>query len=50
MADQEAYCVKCRAKRDMKNGKEVAVKGERRALAGTCMQCGTKMFKILAKK
>lgn len=47
------YCVKCKAKRDMKDEKEVAMKGKggvkRRAMTGTCVKCGTKMFKILGK-
>ena len=50
----EGYCVKCREKREMKDANEVAMKGkggqERRAMTGTCAQCGTKMFKILGKK
>ncbi|MEK7098996.1 MAG: DUF5679 domain-containing protein [Patescibacteria group bacterium] len=49
----QAYCVKCRAKRDMQDAKEVAMRGkggqERRAMTGTCSVCGTKMFKILGK-
>ena len=49
----QAYCVKCRAKRDMEDAKEVAMRGkggqERRAMTGTCSVCGTKMFKILGK-
>ena len=49
----QAYCVKCRAKRDMQDPKEVAMRGkggqERRAMTGTCSVCGTKMFKILGK-
>lgn len=44
------YCVKCRQKRDMKNAKEVDMKGGRRAMSGICTVCGTKMFKILGKK
>lgn len=44
------YCVKCRQKRDMKNAKEVDMKGGRRAMSGVCTTCGTKMFKILGKK
>ncbi|MDP2864431.1 MAG: DUF5679 domain-containing protein [bacterium] len=48
-----AYCVKCKAKREMKNPKEVAMKGKggtkRRAMTGTCPECGTKMFRILGK-
>ncbi len=49
----EAYCVKCKAKREMNDEKEVEMKGKggtkRRALSGTCPVCGTKMFKILGK-
>lgn len=49
----EAYCVKCRKKQDMKNEKEVSMKGKggtkRRALTGVCPVCGTKMFRILGK-
>jgi hypothetical protein len=47
-----AYCVKCKAKREMKNEKEVKMKGKggpRRALKGECPKCGTKMFRILGK-
>lgn len=50
----EAYCVKCKAKREVQNGEEVEMKGKgdvkRRALTGTCPTCGTKMFKILPSK
>jgi len=50
----DAYCVKCRSKRQMKDEKEVAMKGkgnvQRRAMTGACTTCGTKMFKILGKK
>jgi Zn finger protein HypA/HybF involved in hydrogenase expression len=53
MADQ-AYCVKCKAKRDMKDAKEVSfnAKGgkKRRALQGVCPKCGTKMFRIMPNK
>ncbi len=49
--NQEAYCVKCKAKKMMQNGQEVEMKGKggkpRRAMSGTCPDCGTKMFKIL---
>lgn len=49
------YCVKCKEKdREMKNPEEVAMKGKggvaRRAMTGTCVVCGTKMFRILGKK
>src|SRR5918992_5442056 len=42
----QAYCVKCKAKRDMKNEKQVTMKNGRQALSGTCSVCGTKMFRI----
>ena len=47
----EAYCVKCKAKREMKNPKEVSMNGKggkkRVAMTGTCEKCGTKMFRIM---
>jgi len=47
------YCVKCKKKQEMKNEKEIAMKGKggtkRRAMTGTCGSCGTKMFRILGK-
>ena len=50
----EGYCVKCKAKREMTENKEVAMKakggGTRRAMKGKCAKCGTTMFKILPKK
>lgn len=52
MSSVEAYCVKCKAKREMKDPQETKFKGrggEKRALQGTCPVCGTKMFKILGK-
>jgi len=48
-----AYCVKCKAKREMENPEEITMKGKggvkRRAMTGTCPECGTKMFRILGK-
>ena len=43
----KAYCVKCKAKREMKNPKEVTLKNKRKAMKGTCPKCGTGMFMIL---
>ncbi|HET9432777.1 MAG TPA: DUF5679 domain-containing protein [Chitinophagaceae bacterium] len=40
------YCVKCKAKREMKGERAVIMKNGRNALTGTCSVCGTKMFKI----
>jgi len=49
----EGYCVKCKAKREIQDAKEVAMKGKggvaRRAMTGVCPKCGTKMFRILGK-
>ncbi|MBI2102253.1 hypothetical protein HYT55_00300 [Candidatus Woesearchaeota archaeon] len=54
MAGVEAYCVKCKAKRQMADGKEVAMKGKggvtRRAMKGKCPKCGTTMFRIMGAK
>ncbi len=45
----QGYCVKCKAKREMKNEKEVTMKNKRKAMKGECTKCGTKMFRILGK-
>jgi len=42
----EAYCVKCKAKREMKSPKQVMMKNQKPATQGECPSCGTKMFKI----
>ena len=42
----QAYCVKCRAKREMKDAKAVTLKNGRPATQGVCPTCGTKMFRI----
>ena len=41
-----AYCVKCKAKREIKNPKKVTMKNGRKAISGTCPKCGTKLFRI----
>ncbi len=46
----EAYCVKCKTKREMKNPVQVKMKNGKPATQGTCPTCGTKMFKIGAGK
>lgn len=46
----EGYCVKCKAKKEMVDAKEVTMKNGRRALKGKCPDCGTSMFRILGKK
>ncbi len=42
----EAWCMKCKAKREMKNAAKVTMKNGRPAMKGVCSKCGTKMFKI----
>jgi hypothetical protein len=42
----EAYCVKCRAKREIKDPQEVTMKNGRPAMKGTCPVCGTAIFRI----
>jgi len=46
MKKVEAYCVKCKEKRDMKDPKEVKLKNGKPAMKGTCPKCGTGMFRI----
>jgi hypothetical protein len=50
MAEVQAYCVKCREKRDIKDPKEVTMKNGRPALEGVCPVCGTKLFRMLSAK
>jgi Zn finger protein HypA/HybF involved in hydrogenase expression len=42
----QAYCVKCRAKREMKDAKKIKMKNGKPAMKGSCPKCGTKMFRI----
>jgi len=42
----QAFCVKCRAMREMKDPKAVTLKNNRPATQGICPVCGTKIFKI----
>ena len=42
----EAYCLKCREKREMSNATSITMKNGRPAMQGTCTLCGTKMFQI----
>ncbi len=42
----EAYCMKCRTKKEMKDAKSITMKNGRPATQGVCPSCGTKMFRI----
>jgi hypothetical protein len=44
-----AYCVKCKAKTEVKNGTKVTMKNGREALKGICAKCGTGVYRILGK-
>ena len=39
----QAYCVKCRAKREMKDAKAVIMKNGKPTAQGVCPTCGTRM-------
>jgi len=42
----EAFCVKCKTKREMKNPQAITMKNGRKATKGTCPVCGTTLFRI----
>jgi hypothetical protein len=46
MSEMQAYCVKCRTKRDIKNPRAITFKNGRPATQGICPVCGTKIFRI----
>ena len=45
-SNMEAYCMKCKTKREMQNAEQITMKNGRPASQGTCPVCSTKMFKI----
>ena len=42
----QAYCMKCRAKKEIKNPQSITLKNGRPATQGVCPGCGTKVFRI----
>jgi len=42
----QAYCLKCRTQRDMKDPKPVTMKNGKPATSGACPVCSTKMYRI----
>jgi len=46
----QAYCVKCKTKREMKDPVQITMKNGRPATEGKCEVCGTKMFMIGSSK
>lgn len=47
---EEAYCVKCKAKKTIVDASEETMKNGRKAIKGRCPDCGVVMFKILGGK
>ena len=41
-----AYCVKCKASREVKNPQKITMKNGKPATTGTCPVCGTKLYRI----
>ena len=41
------YCVKCKAKKEMKDTQNVIMKNGRKAMKGKCTSCDTGMYKIM---
>ena len=46
----EGYCVKCKKKVEIKEGKEVVNKRGMRMMKGKCPKCGITVCRILGKK
>ena len=42
----EAYCLKCRSKREIKDAEHVTLKNGRPATRGKCAQCAATVFRI----
>lgn len=45
----DAYCVKCKSKKEMKDPVKVKMKNGREASKGKCPSCGTGMYRIMGK-
>ncbi|MDX1935228.1 MAG: DUF5679 domain-containing protein [Capsulimonadales bacterium] len=44
----EAYCFRCRMRKTMDGATETRMRNGKRAFSGTCITCGTRMFKIVS--
>jgi Zn finger protein HypA/HybF involved in hydrogenase expression len=42
----QGYCMKCKAKQEIKDAKQDKMANGRDCVKGSCPTCGTKMFKI----
>jgi len=45
----EAYCVKCRQKREIKEPKQVILANGQPAIQGVCPVCGTKLTRFIKR-
>jgi hypothetical protein len=45
----EAYCVKCKEKREIENPQEIVLNNNKRAISGSCKACSTKVFNLGGK-
>jgi hypothetical protein len=45
----KAYCVSCKAEREMVGAKKVKLKNGRYAMKDKCKSCGIKMFRFVKK-
>ena len=45
----QAYCLKCKSKKEMKHAENITMKNGRKAMKGKCPDYGTAVFKILGK-
>ena len=43
----EAYCMKCKSKKEMKDPQKIKMKNGRPAMKGRCPDCGTGLFLII---
>ncbi len=44
----DAYCTKCRTKRESNDAKAVTLTNSRHALQGICAVCSTKLLRLVA--
>jgi len=49
MINMEAYCMKCKQKREVKNAEEKVNEKGLKMIKGQCSVCGTNVAKILGK-
>ena len=47
MVEYEGFCVKCRKKVKIQNPEEVTLKNGRKAVKGTCPNCGTVVYRFI---